>query len=83
MFMTKAEELAALPDGNTPLAHSADDEPIFVLVARDKLAASIVRVAAERMRWLNVSQDRIDSATRIAAEMDSWRARNGGGKVPD
>lgn len=81
--MTKTEELAAANRGEGCLGRSQDDEPVFVLVARDKYASQMVR------RWaLTVETDHGESAKTLEAyeladRMEAWREAHGGGKVPD
>lgn len=89
--MTKAEELFALQRGDGCLAKSQDDEPVFILCARDVFAARLVRewadeveIAAVRTAELTEARQRkIADARRLALAMDTWRAEHGGGKVPD
>ncbi len=47
--MTKALELESLAKGEGCLGKSADDEPVFILVARDMYAAEAVRHWADRV----------------------------------
>lgn len=46
--MTKQETIDAAAMGEGCLGRSQADEPVFVLVARDQIAASVVRDWAER-----------------------------------
>ena len=60
------------------LAKVADDEPIFVLRAQDRLAADTVAHWA----WLAkgvVSREKYDEAMRCAEAMRTWKDR----KLPD
>ncbi len=53
------------------------DEPIFVLLARDITAPSLVREwIARRLRSGNLSQDQADEANDIANAMETWRRVN-------
>ena len=56
---------------------SADpDEPMFVLLGRDPLAAELVRAwAAWRMKYRGPSE-KVDEALACAAAMDEWRRRD-------
>lgn len=84
--MTKKETLDAAARGEGCLGRSQDDEPVFVLVARDKMAADVVvKWASDAMRFggLKANDPKIVSAMELAAEMDAWREAHGGGKVPD
>lgn len=66
------------------LTNSQEDEPVFVLVARDRLAASIVREWARRASSTkSVSMTKAVQALEVAKAMDDWREAHGGGKLPD
>lgn len=90
-MMTKAEELEAAVNGRGCLGRSADDEPVFILVGRDRLAASIVRTWAHQFWNARVNagtldaraQSKYDEALALATRMDAWREAHDGGKVPD
>jgi hypothetical protein len=70
-----------------------DDEPVFVLVGRDKLAADVVRKWANAYRMATGPTstkgapgsvlDKLNEARDCADQMDAWRAAHGGGKLPD
>ena len=85
--MTKAEELSALADGRGCLAKSQDEEPIFILCARDTFAAGMVREWADRVestaaRIGELTKDRIAKvadARRLALAMDNWPVK----RLPD
>lgn len=89
--MTKAEELKAVARGEGCLGRSQDDEPVFILVARDQLASDVVRWWAERFLALRMdfgdfdgrAKAKYDEAVALADRMDDWRDAHGGGKVPD
>lgn len=93
--MIKADELAAMARGEGCLAKSADDEPIFILCARDIFAARAVREWADELErnaarlpldagGLTAGrQEKIAEARRLALQMDRWRAAHDGGKIPD
>jgi hypothetical protein len=66
-----------------PLGNSQHDEPVFVLVARDKAASGTVRHWAKRATDLGAPEEKVAEALELANQMDAWRAANGGGKVPD
>ena len=70
--MTKAEELRN-PHGC--LNKAASDEPVFVLRAKDPIAAQVVRLWAT-MAERDHSADKCDGALAIAAAMDEWRAQH-------
>jgi hypothetical protein len=65
------------------LGRSAADEPVFVLCARDRLAAETVRAWIDYATARGVAAAKLADAADVAREMDGWRERAGGGKVPD
>lgn len=56
-----------------------DDEPMFVLLARDEFAADIVVEWARRANYRGVSRAKIDEALEVAAAMRAWPTK----KLPD
>lgn len=76
---TKKEELA---NPNGCLNRSQDDEPIFVLVARDALAPEVVRLWAEKAILLGTPAAKVDEALELVAQMEAWQAAHFS-KVPD
>ena len=51
-----------------------DDEPMFVLLARDPYASTLVRYWADHERAMNGgSTDKSKEATKCAEMMDHWR----------
>jgi hypothetical protein len=56
---------------------------VFVLVARDRLAAEAVRERALMAEKSGVHADRTGEAYALADRMDVWREAHGGGKIPD
>lgn len=68
--------------GSKCYENAADDEPIFVLKAHDKLAPEIVREWAYRAMVAGTPQVKVDEARRLADEMENWQVANGR-KVPD
>lgn len=89
--MTKLETMLAATGGKGCLGKAADDEPVFVLRAQDVFAAllvrdwadSVERLAALRGEFTGARKAKIAEARKIALEMDGWRDRHDGGKVPD
>ena len=65
--------------GDSCLAKSSDDEPIFVLRAQDALAPYAIKLWAERARWNGLSKEKYDEALAIAHRMTEWPSR----KHPD
>lgn len=84
--MTKKELIES-----SVLEKTADDEPVFLLVARDITAADAIRKWADRLEMLAnedpllVGQRRakVHEARRQALQFDAWRAAHDGGKIPD
>jgi hypothetical protein len=58
---------------------AADNEPLFVLRAQDKLAPVIVRIWAELAAANGVGLEKVHEAKRLAYEMEQWPAR----RLPD
>lgn len=82
--MTKAEELRAAQEGGGCLGRSQDDEPIFILCARDRTASKTVRQWVQNAKDAGcANQAKLDEALDLAMQMDRWRAAHDGGKVPD
>ena len=69
--MTKRETLDAAARGEGCLGKSQDDEPVFVLVARDRYAASTVRKWAETVAHFHGYSEKIDEAYAVANEAHS------------
>jgi hypothetical protein len=72
--------------GTGCLGRSAPDEPVFTLVARDKLAADVVAMwASDAITFGGLPPDspKVTGAWQVAEDMKAWRAAHGGGKVPD
>jgi hypothetical protein len=57
------------------LNKAADDEPVFVLRAKDPIAAEVVRDWAERAFGKH-EDDKIDDANQLATQMERWRRVN-------
>ena len=78
-----ATKLTELRDGC--FAKALDDEPMFVLLARDPVAPALVRAWASQRRD-DIAHGRrpasdmaqIEEAERNAAAMEEWRDRNDG-----
>lgn len=80
---TASEVLRAADRGDGCLGRSQSDEPVFVLCARDRLAAGTVRIWAALAEENGVSHDKIAGALVVADATDAWRLAHGGGKIPD
>lgn len=82
--MRAQDEIAAAIQGEGCLGRSAPDEPVFILVARDRTASKTVRFWAQAAKDAGCqNEEKIAEAMRLATQMDDWRERHGGGKVPD
>lgn len=73
--MKASEERA----GKGCLGKAADDEPVFVLRAQDKLAPAIISVWVEWAKEYGCPKEKLDEAVRTATEMKEWPHR----KFPD
>jgi hypothetical protein len=51
---------------------AADDEPMFILLARDPLAADLVRDWADRREQTRGPSAKVDEARACATAMDRW-----------
>jgi hypothetical protein len=73
----KAEELALMAEGKGCLGKAADDEPLFILRAKDPAAAFIVRVWCQLAWQAELHEPRkIEEANGLANRMEAWRMRN-------
>lgn len=52
---------------------AADDEPIFVLRAHDRLAELVVRYWADLAQQAGVRIEKVYDARRVATDMRLWR----------
>jgi hypothetical protein len=64
------------------LEKSKEDEPIFVLCARDMMAPGIVMKWAHLARIAGVNLDKVNEAIQCATEMREWQRKNFT-RVPD
>ena len=65
-----------------PFVRAADDEPLFVLRAKDRVAPAAVRDWAERARKVGAPEARWSEAMDCARRMEAW-AKVHGSKDPD
>mgnify|MGYP001596414901 CR=1 FL=1 len=61
------------------IAKAADDEPVFVLRAQDRLAPALVRAWASLAREHGCSDEKCNEAVQLARAMEQWPTR----KFPD
>jgi hypothetical protein len=72
--MRKRDELA---DPESTLNRAADEEPLFVIRAKDKLSASMVRQWAEAAAMTGAHEpEKIQEARQLAEIMETWRQEN-------
>lgn len=64
------------------LDNSREDEPIFVLCARDRLAPATVRDWAQRAEHMKVNKAKVKEARECAQKMEAWQIMNAS-KLPD
>lgn len=76
--MTKLEELT-----KGTLSRATDDEPIFVLRAKDKLAARTILFWTDIATLAGVSSEKVNEARDSMRVMEKWAEENGGTKTPD
>lgn len=69
----KRDEVA---DPNSCLNRAADDEPVFVLRAKDPLAAKLVEDWAARALLAGLHEDKHQAAFRYAQAMRAWRKQH-------
>jgi hypothetical protein len=79
---TAAFTILSALNGGGCLGRSKPEEPVFVLVARDKAASKVVRYWAALVGPMGGNPEKVADARHIADLMDQWRAAHGG-KVPD
>lgn len=80
---TAGWNIVAAMNGAGCLGRSASDEPVFVLCARDRVAADVVRHWAD-LAWRSGSKAaKVGEARELADRMERWRLARGGGKIPD
>lgn len=70
--MIKANELAS---AESCLNKAADDEPIFVLRAKDRIAPKIVRTWALEAHGIH-DEEKCRAASELAHDMERWRLDN-------
>lgn len=76
---TKREEIEKAFRKEGCLGKAADDEPIFILRAHDKLAPSIIEHWADFAELHGASREKVEEAREVAAQMRKWPDR----KFPD
>lgn len=80
--MTKREVLEAAAKGEGCLGRADDDEPVFVLRAKDKLATEAIGEWIDRAHFYGVNTKKIHAALDDISAMNDWQLRNGT-KLPD
>lgn len=79
---TKKETLEAAARGEGCLGKAADDEPVFVLRAKDLLAPETIEHWSEQARAYSTGLQKGYQALEVAQEMRNWQDQNIA-KVPD
>ena len=69
-------------DIQDPQGRIADDEPVFLLRAKDKIAPTIVRAWAKHLKANGGDKVTANRAVQWATEMERWQKENGC-KMPD
>jgi hypothetical protein len=70
----KSEELALMAEGKGCLGRAADDEPLFVLRAKDPAAATIVRMWVQLATSFGMHEpEKLRDASELADRMVAWR----------
>lgn len=57
-------------------ANAEPDEPMFVLLARDRFASALVRSWATMRNASGENPEKVEEAFACAAAMDEWRRKN-------
>ena len=76
---TAKEEYEKAMRGEGCLGKAADDEPVFVLRAQDKLAPGLIELWAEGAEGHRCAPEKVAEARALAARMRAWPNR----KYPD
>ena len=69
------KKLDEMTDPKSCLSKAADDEPVFVLRAKDKLAPGVVRMWVELARGVH-EPEKLEEATRLATLMENWHTND-------
>lgn len=80
---TKKQVMEAALRGEGCLGRAMDDEPVFVLVGDDMLAASTIQYWMHRLSMMTRgSTIKMDQANEVVREFQLWAGKHGT-KVPD
>lgn len=79
---TKREIMIGVVKNEGCLGKSADEEPVFILCARDLSAPVAIRAWAADARKRAVPAAKFSSALAVADQMEAW-VRKHGSKRPD
>jgi hypothetical protein len=80
--MIRATKQEVLADPQSSFNRTADDEPIFVLCGRDRLALDAVRYWASIAREHGAPAEKFGDALELADRMEQWQ-KDHGSKIPD
>ncbi len=64
------------PTLNDCYAKAEDDEPVFVLLARDPWAPGLARLWSELRGMVDASGDKSEEASRTADAMEHWASEH-------
>ena len=70
---TKAQELAGLKNRTTCLGKAADEEPLFVLRAQDKLMPTVVRIWKELALFHGLPYERQADCDALIRAAEHWQ----------
>lgn len=73
---TKRETVEATAQGRGCLGKAADDEPVFVLRAKDKFAPILVDLWAQLAESLGTPGPKTYEAYNLAVSMRNWQRAN-------
>lgn len=76
---TAKEERAKAAAGEGCLGKAADNEPVFILRAQDRLAPDLVETWALRAQGFGCPKEKVEEARKLAQAMREWPGR----KNPD
>lgn len=76
---SKKETLAQAQQGQGCLGRASDDEPVFILRAKDLLASAVVDHWADEAEAVGTSKKKVNEARTVAKQMRAWPNR----KYPD
>lgn len=82
MIITRRNVIDALAEGQGVLGKAHDNEPVFILRARDPSARTVVQYWISRAKMLGTDPAKLAEAKAIEDAIEEWNARYGS-RVPD